>query len=153
MINRIIRMLKGYAWFKRLNARITYEALAKYIPASDWHFMNYGYSPFEHEKKLKLNPEDEIHRYAIQLYHYLASKVTVEGMDVLEIGSGRGGGCNYIKRYFNPRKITGLDIAVNAVNFSKQNYRSINNLITYYYETITTSKSVDIHLYDVCHIC
>lgn len=43
-------------------------------------------------------------------------------MDVLEIGSGRGGGCNYIKRYFNPRKITGLDIATNAINFSKQNY-------------------------------
>ena len=44
-------------------------------------------------------------------------------MDVLEIGSGRGGGCDYIKRYFNPRKITGLDIAVNAVNFSKQSYQ------------------------------
>jgi hypothetical protein len=27
------------------------------------------------------------------------------------------------KEYFNPRKITGLDIAGNAVNFSKQNYR------------------------------
>jgi ubiquinone/menaquinone biosynthesis C-methylase UbiE len=44
-------------------------------------------------------------------------------MDVLEVGSGRGGGCNYIKRYFNPRKVTGLDIAINAVNFSKQTHR------------------------------
>jgi SAM-dependent methyltransferase len=84
--------------------------------------MNYGYSPFEYEKKLKLNSEDEMHRYPMQLYHYLACKVRMEGMDILEIGSGRGGGCNYIKRYFNPRKVTGLDVAGNAVSFSKQTH-------------------------------
>src|SRR5262249_34888659 len=90
---------------------------------TDWHFMNYGYAPSEQEKKLKLNPEDEIHRHPIQLYHYLTSKIEIEGKDVLEIGSGRGGGCNYIKRYFNPRKVTGLDIASNAVEFSRKTHR------------------------------
>ncbi len=122
MVAKIFLSLTDYPVFRRIMWKPIYEWLAKKFDFNEWHFMNYGYSPFEHEKKLNLNPEDEIHRYAIQLYHYLVSKVKIEGMDVLEIGSGRGGGCNYIKRYFNPRKITGLDIANNAVNFSKQTH-------------------------------
>jgi ubiquinone/menaquinone biosynthesis C-methylase UbiE len=122
MIAKIFLNLTDYPIFRRMMWKPIYEWLARRFAFEEWHFMNYGYSPFAHEKKLKLNAEDEVHRYAIQLYHYLASKVRIEGMDVLEIGSGRGGGCNYIKRYFNPRKITGLDIAGNAVNFSKQTH-------------------------------
>lgn len=45
MVNLIIKTFKRYAWFKRLNAKITYELLAKFVPAEDWHFMNYGYEP------------------------------------------------------------------------------------------------------------
>jgi ubiquinone/menaquinone biosynthesis C-methylase UbiE len=122
MLAKIFLNLTDYPLFRRIMWKPIYEWLAKKFDFNDWHFMNYGYCPFDYEKKLKLNPEDEVHRYAIQLYHYLASKVCIEGMDVLEIGSGRGGGCNYLKRYFNPRKITGLDIAANAVNFSKQTH-------------------------------
>jgi ubiquinone/menaquinone biosynthesis C-methylase UbiE len=122
MIAKIFLGLTDYPLFRRIMWKPIYEWLAKRFDHREWHFMNYGYSPFDYEKKLKLNPDDEINRYAIQLYHYLASKVRMEGMDVLEIGSGRGGGCNYIKRYFNPRKVMGLDIAINAVNFSKQTH-------------------------------
>lgn len=123
MIAKMFLELTEYPLFRRIMWKPIYQWLARRFDHTEWHFMNYGYSPFEYERKLKLNPEDEINRYAIQLYHYLASKVKIDGMDVLEIGSGRGGGCNYIKRYFNPRKITGLDIATNAVNFSKQTHR------------------------------
>ena len=120
MIAKIFLSLVDYPWFRRIAWKSIYEWLAKRFTYSEWHFMNYGYVPFGYEKELRLDEEDEVHRYPIQLYHYLVSKVPVEGMDVLEVGSGRGGGCNYIKRYFNPHKITGLDIAVNAVTFSKQ---------------------------------
>ena len=37
MINASIKLLKRYAWFKRLNAKITYEILSKYIGSSEWH--------------------------------------------------------------------------------------------------------------------
>jgi hypothetical protein len=43
MIKFIIQIFKRFAWFKRFNAKVTYELLAKNIPAEDWHFMNYGY--------------------------------------------------------------------------------------------------------------
>jgi ubiquinone/menaquinone biosynthesis C-methylase UbiE len=122
MIAKIFLGLTDYPIIRRIMWKPIYEWLAKRFNYNEWHFMNYGYSPFPHERKLKLNPEDEVHRYAIQLYHYLASKVIIEGLDVLEIGSGRGGGCNYIRRYFNPRKITGIDVAGNAINFSKRTH-------------------------------
>ena len=45
MIKFVIHALKRFAWFKRLNAKVTYELLAKKIPDSGWNFMNYGYIP------------------------------------------------------------------------------------------------------------
>ena len=85
--------------------------------------MNYGYTPLSDEPRLHLNAADEINRYPIQLYHYLASKVEVEGLDLLEVGSGRGGGVAYIKSYLQPRKITGIDIAGNAVKMANEHYK------------------------------
>lgn len=122
MIARIFLGMTDLPIFRRMMWKPIYEWLAKKFDVHEWHFMNYGYSPFEYEKKLRLSPEDEVHRFPIQLYHYLACKVPIEGMDILEVGSGRGGGSSYIKRYLNPRKITGLDLAQNAVNFSKQTH-------------------------------
>jgi len=50
-------VLKRFAWFKRFNAKMTYELLAKKVPATDWHFMNYGYVPNESEKSIPI-PEN-----------------------------------------------------------------------------------------------
>ena len=48
--------------------------------------MNYGYSNSDFHPLLSL--EDENERYPIQLYHYLASKLSIENLDVVEVGSG-----------------------------------------------------------------
>ncbi|HKC37434.1 MAG TPA: class I SAM-dependent methyltransferase [Chitinophagaceae bacterium] len=120
MIAKIFLSLTDYPFFRRLVWKPIYEILAKKFVINDWHFMNYGYVPFESEKFLRLEHKDEINRYPLQLYHYLASKIRLEGLEILEVGSGRGGGCSYIKRYLNPRRVTGLDIANNAIQFSKQ---------------------------------
>lgn len=55
MIKTLLYPFKRFAWFKRLNAKVTYELLAKHIPAEDWHFMNYGYSPNPTEAALILD--------------------------------------------------------------------------------------------------
>lgn len=82
--------------------------------------MNFGYVPNEHEKALVLLPGDEIDRYFIQLYHYLAIKTRIDGKDVLEVGSGRGGGSSYMYNYLHPKSMTGLDLAGGAVRFANQ---------------------------------
>ena len=88
----------------------------------DWSFMNYGYTPFADEPSLVLDASDEINRYPIQLYHYLAKKVELKGLDLLEVGSGRGGGLDYLKKYHRPKKITGVDIAFSAVKIARQHF-------------------------------
>jgi ubiquinone/menaquinone biosynthesis C-methylase UbiE len=120
MIKLIIQTFKRFAWFKRFNAKITYELLAKNIPAEDWHFMNYGYTPTGNEPPLELPDDPKIQKYSLQMYHYLAAKADLQGKAVLEIGSGRGGGAKHVATFFKPTSYIGLDIASNAVDLANK---------------------------------
>ena len=118
MLRHIMYALKRFAWFKRLNAKVTYELLAKHIPAEDWHFMNYGYIPNPDEKPLTgLHP---VQLYPLQMYHHLAALVPLEGKIVLEVGSGRGGGARHISQFYRPAAYTGLDLAQHAVDLANK---------------------------------
>jgi ubiquinone/menaquinone biosynthesis C-methylase UbiE len=119
MLKHIMFALKRFAWFKRLNAKVTYELLAKHVPAEDWHFMNYGYIPNAHEPALNL-PEVPLQQYPLQMYHYLALKTPIEGKQVLEVGSGRGGGAKHLAGFFKPAFYTGMDLAQNAVDLANR---------------------------------
>jgi 2-polyprenyl-3-methyl-5-hydroxy-6-metoxy-1,4-benzoquinol methylase len=125
MIARLFLDLTDYAAFRRMIWKPVYETIAKKFKVADWQFMNYGYAPQAHEAPLTLHPEDEVNRYSIQLYHYLVSILEVPGKEILEVGSGRGGGANYIKKYLKPEKITGLDIAYNAVKLANQKHSTV----------------------------
>jgi len=120
MLRKIMSVLKRYAWFKRFNAKVTYELLAKKIPATDWHFMNYGYVPNESEKSIPLPDNISLQKYPLQMYHYLAAKTPFEGKQVLEVGSGRGGGAKHIASFFNPAYYTGMDLAQSAVDLANK---------------------------------
>lgn len=119
MINGLIYVFKRFAWFKRLNAKVTYEILAKKIPTENWHFMNYGYVPGPLEPTLRLERISE-EQYALQMYHYLATKTETEGKHLLEVGSGRGGGARHIAEVLKPASYTGMDIAHNAVELANK---------------------------------
>lgn len=120
MIKMIIHTLKRFAWFKRFNAKVTYELLAKHIPVSDWQFMNYGYVPNSTEPALDLPDDPSIQRYPLQMYHYLASKTNIQGKSVLEVGSGRGGGARHIASTMSPSFYTGMDLAQSAVDLANK---------------------------------
>ena len=76
--------------------------------------MNYGYAD-EKQKPVELSEKDEWNRYPIQLYHHLVADIEPEGSDILDIGSGRGGGAAYMSRRFNPNSVTGVDLSTEAV--------------------------------------
>jgi ubiquinone/menaquinone biosynthesis C-methylase UbiE len=122
MIPKVFLNLTNYAFFRRLVWKPIYEVLAKTLNYDDWHFMNYGYMPFEPESPIILTNNDEIHRCSIQLYHFLATQIDLKGLQVLEVGSGRGGGASYIKKYLGVKKMVGMDIAHNAVKFSRKTH-------------------------------
>jgi len=120
MLRKIMSVLKHYAWFKRFNAKVTYELLAKNIPATDWHFMNYGYVPDEAEKSIPVPEKISIQKYPLQMYHFLAAKARLEGLQVLEVGSGRGGGARHITSFYKPAYYTAMDLAQSAVDLASR---------------------------------
>jgi len=154
MISRLFLELTEFAWFRRLVWKPVYQALAAKFPTDTWSFMNYGYSPESNDDNLPLPVKDEIHRFAIQHYHYLAVKAIIKGKDVLEVGSGRGGGSHYIATRLQPKSMTGMDLASNAVDLCNKNFISPNlRYITGNAEKIpleNNSKDVVINV-ESCH--
>jgi len=120
MLRKVMSVLKRYAWFKRFNAKVTYELLAKKVPAADWHFMNYGYVPDESEKFIPLSEKASIQQYPLQMYHYLAAKTSLKGLQVLEVGSGRGGGAKHVADFYQPAYYTAMDLAQSAVDLANR---------------------------------
>ncbi len=82
--------------------------------------MNYGYAAGPAERPLVLDEADEANRLCIQLYARALAGVELTDADVLEVGSGRGGGCSFVHRYRSPRSTTGLDFSRQAVDLSSR---------------------------------
>jgi len=102
-----------------------YQRLAKAKAWGKFGYMNYGYVD---DDKPILIPEDEKDRLFIQLYHMNIRDIELTGKQVLEVGSGRGGGANWIARTYAPESLTALDYSSEAVKLCSQLYQSQVNL-------------------------
>jgi SAM-dependent methyltransferase len=102
--------------------RVGYNFLSSLGRDSDV-LLNYGYaSPSGDPRTIELSADDESKRYCTQLYHRVAGAVDLRGKAVLEVGSGRGGGAAFVRRYFEPATLTGLDFSPTAVAFCRQRH-------------------------------
>jgi ubiquinone/menaquinone biosynthesis C-methylase UbiE len=54
------------------------------------------------------------------MYHYLALHTDLKNKQVLEVGSGRGGGARYLAENFQPKQYIGLDLAQSAVDLANK---------------------------------
>lgn len=140
MLTRLYTALsRSWPWFRKTSRRLMYQFMAGYYQDGDWTFMNYGYGTLDTAPEIDaaqsaaqntalgvaaipLDQADEPNRYCIQLYHHVASAVDLHGRRVLEVGSGRGGGADYVKRYLGPETLVGLDFAPKAVNLCQRHY-------------------------------
>lgn len=101
-----------------------YEFLANQYPEVDLTFMNYGYAEWNpDEKAMEFLAGKETHRHAIQMYRHVLGDVSLDQRDVLEIGSGRGGGASYLIRTQNPRTMVGMDLSRSAIQLSRKNHK------------------------------
>lgn len=108
---------------KRLLVQAWYSLLTQVDPHGIMRFMNYGYADLDPAAPLlPLQATDEDDRYCIQLYQHTVATVDLTGLDVLEVGSGRGGGASYLTRYLRPRSVVGLDHCAGAVAFCQRHY-------------------------------
>ena len=102
-----------------------YQTLSVFDKDAAMPFMNYGYAPVNPQTPpLELRPEDQAQRYSIQLYERVAGAVDLRDEDVLEVGSGRGGGASFVMRYLGPRSVTGVDFSGKAVAFCQRQYKA-----------------------------
>jgi SAM-dependent methyltransferase len=91
--------------------------------------MNYGYAPEDGTPMdLPLASRDEPDRLCIQLYEHVARPAPLDDADVLEVGSGRGGGASYLARYRKPARVTGVDFSPQAVVFCADRHKEVANL-------------------------
>lgn len=125
MLGRIFIALCALPGFKKKLWRAWYGYLAGSHRAPEWTFMNFGYAaaPQTEPDTVVLAEADEPDRHFIQLYHQVAGAVDLAGCVALEVGSGRGGGSSFIKRYLGPARMVGVDLSKNAVDFSRATHR------------------------------
>lgn len=111
--------VKKYLW------KNMYQAVALYSRNLNVSFMNYGYEPVDAPPmKIDLDDSEKPDRVCIQLYHHVIKDIDIAGKDVLEVGSGRGGGAHYIWRHLNPNRIIGVDLSGKAVKLSNKKYKT-----------------------------
>src|SRR5437016_3904726 len=103
--------------------RLWYQTLVVLDRGREITFMNYGYADLDpNANEISLNDGEQANRFCIQLYHHVAGAVDLTGKDVLEVGSGRGGGASYIARHLKPRSMVGIDLSDKAVEFCNHHY-------------------------------
>ena len=100
--------------------RIWYWYVNRSDVNSEILFMNYGFS--DKNQDILLDAQDERNRYSLQLYHQLAVETDLKNKDIVEIGSGRGGGLSYIVKSFSPASAIGVDLSGQAISFCKRYY-------------------------------
>ncbi|MDP1701752.1 MAG: methyltransferase domain-containing protein [Aestuariivirga sp.] len=101
-------------WLKQRAMVGWYNYIGRMNTDGEVLFLNHGFADPETEGP-QLPDALETQRYPIQLYHHICRQADLSSKDVLEVSSGLGGGVGWIAACLNPRSVTGLDIAADAV--------------------------------------
>ena len=100
-----------------------YQRISKAHNKVDFRFMNYGYLDAEQPV---LDLEDEPYRLFIQLYEMNIRNIELNNQQVLEVGSGRGGGASWIAKSKKPSSLIGVDFSKEAVSLCNNWYKQTN---------------------------
>lgn len=128
LIRVAVSALDKSPFLRRVLWRWWYGRLAKRFTQSSWTFMNYGYDPEPGTTPIELDPADEPDRLCAQLYDQVTAGATLRDRDVVEIGSGRGGGASFLTRRHRPRRYTGIDYSASAVKLCEKTHANVPSL-------------------------
>ena len=110
--------------FRERLFKIWYFYVNKVDKNAEVLFMNYGYS--SNDQIITLDQKDEMNRYSIQLYAQFTADVPFKDKDIVEIGSGRGGGLNFLTKTFKPTTAIGVELDKRAITFCNKYYTQDN---------------------------
>ncbi|KAL6045292.1 Class I SAM-dependent methyltransferase, variant 2 [Balamuthia mandrillaris] len=130
---------------RRWGSRLLYEYLGRFYPQPFWTCMNYGYADLSSSSSapsedaafkealamLKLEHQTDEGEtggeyYGLRLYLHVAAATPFGGdlsdKEILEIGSGRGGGAAFVGRVLRPKHLLGVDFSSSAVEFCRRRH-------------------------------
>lgn len=106
--------------------RAVYEILYFLIPFDEYTMSNFGFAYLNGTGILLDDLREDFEVYKYQLYHYVVilsgGIKTLSEKNILEIGSGRGGGLNFIRDQLRPKSATGVDFSLQAVTFANEHF-------------------------------
>src|SRR5690606_22576271 len=91
---------------KSPHTRDYYNRAAHAVP--EFTVLNYGFSS---EPENSVIARDEPEFYCLRLYEHSVAGTPLDGRDVLEVSSGRGGGARFLSRTYRPRRVVGIDLS------------------------------------------
>lgn len=97
--------------------QVKYDLMRVLFPDDWFTFMNMGYADRDYILDDTLPPHQRVWQFAANLYSRVAGQIPLEGLDVLEVGCGRGGGAALVAKTTAPKSLTGLDYSPNNVAF------------------------------------
>jgi ubiquinone/menaquinone biosynthesis C-methylase UbiE len=117
-----------FSWMRRCTWRTYYNLLAAQVSSPLVKCLNCGLKTDD----IELSEGNQEERFSYQLYHYVATGLSsirsLEGLHVLEVGSGRGGGLQYVTRQLRPISAVGVDLSEEQVIFSNKHCLDTNLL-------------------------
>jgi SAM-dependent methyltransferase len=111
-------------WYKQINEKKHQTLENKYSI-----FINYGYIPTNTPQSSIFPVDESVFNYQfVKLFLEVIGKNDLNGMDVLEVGCGRGGNLKTALKFFAPKSLVGLDLCLENIVFCKQRYRLYENM-------------------------
>jgi ubiquinone/menaquinone biosynthesis C-methylase UbiE len=118
------------------SVRTTYDYYFELMRGEPWFvFMNHGYAPLMAEEAARLPdllPEDDAWRHQVYLYLYLVEaalsascRESLTGLDLLDVGCGRGGGLSVLRRYHRLGRAVGLDLNAQQIAFCRSRHEGL----------------------------
>ena len=115
----LMRITPGFMtkwWFRRW-----YDLQTESLSDKPLQFCNYGYAPLSRDEKRGAASVPQDGQYlCMMMYHHVAGQIDIENSDVLEVGCGHGGGCQYIKRHLKARRVVGIDISQIRIDYCRK---------------------------------
>ena len=100
----------------------SYNIMAELLPDPALMFLNHG---FHDPGSASNNGTAHVpNKYHIELLRRVLKDFDPAGKDILEIGSGRGGNCRYLRQYCSPRSVRGLDLCIANLQFCRDHHSS-----------------------------
>jgi ubiquinone/menaquinone biosynthesis C-methylase UbiE/uncharacterized protein YbaR (Trm112 family) len=92
------------------------DALTQAGTAPYASFLNYGYAPTNKPRRSSMEPAKyAFNRNSICLLYEIIGEIGLQGMDILDVGCGRGGNVATVAEEFSPGTIIGIDLCVASI--------------------------------------